>query len=139
VVARVAAAVPGVPVTADLEAGCGLEPAALAERLLATGAVGCNLEDSDHRAGGPALRDAAEQAAYIAAVRAAAPDVVINARVDVHVRGVGAAERRLDLALDRARRYAGAGADCVYPITLGDETALAAFAERAGVPVNALW
>src|SRR4051794_38484009 len=139
VVARVVAAVPDVPVTADLEAGYGLEPADLAQRLLATGAVGCNLEDTDHAAGGRTLRDADEQAAYLAAVRAAAPDLVLNARVDVHVRASGEPSTRLDAALDRARRYADAGADCVYPIALGDEAALATFVARAGVPVNALW
>jgi 2-methylisocitrate lyase-like PEP mutase family enzyme len=138
-VRRVVAAVPGVPVTADLEAGYGLEPAELAGRLLATGAVGCNLEDTDHAAGGRTLRGPAQQAAYLAGVRAAAPDLVLNARVDVHLRAVGEPAARLDAALDRARRYADAGADCVYPITLGDEAALEAFVARAGVPVNALW
>lgn len=138
-VARVVAAVPGVPVTADLEAGYGLAPADLAGRLLATGAVGCNLEDTDHAAGGRALRDPAEQAGYLAAVRAAAPDLVLNARVDVHLQAAGEPAGRLDAALDRARRYADAGVDCVYPIALGDEAALAAFVERAGVPVNASW
>ena len=72
-------------------------------------------------------------------MRAAGPDLVLNARVDVHLRAVGEPAARLDAALDRARRYADAGADCVYPIALGDEAALEAFVARAGVPVNALW
>src|SRR5207248_179729 len=50
-VARIVRAV-DVPVTADLEAGYGLAPAELVDRMLAAGVVGCNLEDSDHRAGG---------------------------------------------------------------------------------------
>ena len=37
-----------VPVTADLESGYGLDPADLVGRLLAAGAVGCNIEDTDH-------------------------------------------------------------------------------------------
>ena len=49
--ARIGGAV-DVPVTADLEAGFGLAPDELVERLLAAGAVGCNLEDSDHAVGG---------------------------------------------------------------------------------------
>ena len=39
-VAAIVAAVPGLPVTADMEAGYGLSPAEFGERLLATGAVG---------------------------------------------------------------------------------------------------
>src|ERR1044072_6571202 len=38
-----------VHVTADVESGYGLKPAELVERLVAAGAVGCNLEDSDPR------------------------------------------------------------------------------------------
>jgi 2-methylisocitrate lyase-like PEP mutase family enzyme len=47
VVARIARSVP-VPVTADVEAGYRLSPEELVERLLDAGAVGCNLEDTDH-------------------------------------------------------------------------------------------
>ena len=115
-------------------------PADLAERLLATGAVGCNLEDTDHAAGGRTLRDAGAAGRLPGRrARGRAPDLVLNARVDVHLRAVGEPAARLDAALDRARRYADAGADCVYPIALGDEAALEAFVARAGVPVNALW
>ena len=126
---RITAAV-GVPVTHDSEAGYGLEPEAFVEGLLGAGAVGCNLEDTDHATGG--LRDAAEQARFLAAVRAAAGDrVVINARVDVHVRGGTLAD-----GLERARAYREAGADCVYPIFANTEEALAAYVDAAGV-VNA--
>src|SRR6478609_2368660 len=48
---RVARAV-SVPVTVDAEAGYRLAPRELVDRLLEIGAVGCNLEDSDHRNGG---------------------------------------------------------------------------------------
>jgi 2-methylisocitrate lyase-like PEP mutase family enzyme len=141
-VARIAAAVE-VPVTADMEAGYGLAPGELAERVLAAGAVGLNLEDSDHASGGGALRDPEEQAAYLAAVKDAARrggvDLVLNARVDVHLRAHGPAEDRLHAALARAHRYAEAGADCVYPIALGDEAALEAFVARCPVAVNAHW
>jgi 2-methylisocitrate lyase-like PEP mutase family enzyme len=40
-----------VPVTADIEAGYRLSPGDLVERLLDAGAVGCNLEDTDHHGG----------------------------------------------------------------------------------------
>jgi 2-methylisocitrate lyase-like PEP mutase family enzyme len=99
--ARIVAAV-DVPVTADCEAGYGLEPDAFVEGLRAAGAVGCNLEDTDHATG--ALRDPVAQAAYLAAVkdpgRAAGVDLVLNARVDVHVRG-----GTFEDGLVRARAY----------------------------------
>ena len=49
---RVARAV-SVPVTVDAEAGYGMRPRELVDRLLDIGAVGCNLEDTDHRDGRP--------------------------------------------------------------------------------------
>src|SRR5688500_10176567 len=56
-VGRIARAV-DLPVTADLEAGYGLAPEALVAGLLEEGAVGLNLEDSDHTSGGLADPDA---------------------------------------------------------------------------------
>src|SRR5207244_9119414 len=64
-IARLARVV-DVPVTADIEAGYGLPPEEIVRRLLAAGAVGCNLEDTDH-ASGKTLRDAATQAHWLAA------------------------------------------------------------------------
>ena len=106
-VARIARAV-SVPVTADLEAGYGLEPGELARRLTGAGAVGLNLEDTDH-ANHPALQPVEEQARRIAAVKAGA-DLVLNARIDVHIRG-GATEE----ALARARAE-GKRAKLIYTI-----------------------
>lgn len=100
-----------VPVTVDAEAGYGLQPAELVERLLDIGAAGCNLEDT--YAG--ELADPETQAAYLAAVRDAAGDaLVINARVDTFT---DQAPDPLDAAIARGRLYLEAGADCVYPIT----------------------
>ncbi|MFJ2767437.1 isocitrate lyase/phosphoenolpyruvate mutase family protein [Streptomyces sp. NPDC087300] len=132
-VARITRAV-SVPVTMDAEAGYGLGAGELVDRLLEAGAVGCNLEDSHggHEAG--VLRDPQEQADWLARVRAAAGDrLVINARVDTFVRGVTDPER----AVERARLYVAAGADCVYPI-LAPVEAIPAL--RAGVegPLNLL-
>lgn len=137
VVARIARSV-DIPVTADIENGYGLAPAALADRLLAAGIVGCNLEDSD-----PVTRtliDPERQADYLAAVRAAAgQDLVINARVDVFVRP-GAADQAaaIDAAVQRAATYLAAGADCTYPI-LAPASALPALVRGIGGPVNAMY
>ncbi|MET7329906.1 isocitrate lyase/phosphoenolpyruvate mutase family protein [Nonomuraea sp. NPDC005650] len=127
-VARIARVV-DVPVTADIERGYGLGPAELVERLLSTGAVGCNLEDSG--AGG--LIDPGEQADFLAAVRAAAGQaLVINARVDTYLHGT----KTREAALERGRRYLEAGADCVYPIGLADEDEIRALVSELGAPVN---
>jgi 2-methylisocitrate lyase-like PEP mutase family enzyme len=107
-VARIVRAV-DVPVSADVEGGYGLAPKELVERLLETGAVGCNLEDSI----GGVLKDPREHAEWLAAVRYAAGDqLFVNARVDTFEYGDGDPER----AIERAALYVAAGADCVYPI-----------------------
>jgi 2-methylisocitrate lyase-like PEP mutase family enzyme len=128
-VARIARAV-SVPVTADMEAGYGLDDAELAARVTAAGASGLNLEDADHP-NHPALVPIDAHAARIARIKAAG-DLVLNARIDVHLRGGST-----DEALERARAYAAAGADCVYPIGVADEATIAAFVEL-GTPVNIL-
>jgi 2-methylisocitrate lyase-like PEP mutase family enzyme len=137
-VARIAAAVE-VPVTADIERGYALAPAQIVERLVATGAVGCNLEDSVP--GQRRMVDVAEQVEFLSAVRAATVhsgfDVVLNARIDVFVRGDDPPAVRLDAALQRAQRYLEAGADCVYPIGLADAEAIGKLVQVA--PVNVLF
>jgi 2-methylisocitrate lyase-like PEP mutase family enzyme len=117
-----------VPVTADMEAGYGLDPKEFAERLLETGAVGCNLEDSVD----DGLVDVGLQADYLSAVRATAgADLVINARVDNFVRGGDVAD-----AIARGRAYRRAGADCVYPI-MAPLDDLQHLANEIGGPINA--
>jgi 2-methylisocitrate lyase-like PEP mutase family enzyme len=125
-----------VPVTVDAEAGYGLPPAELVERLVAIGAVGCNLEDTDHSSG--ALVPAARQAEYIAAVRAAAKangtDLVINARADTFI---AKSPDPVAEAIERGRLYLEAGADCVYPIMASDEEHISALTKEIPGPVNA--
>jgi 2-methylisocitrate lyase-like PEP mutase family enzyme len=136
-IARMARAV-SVPVTADLEAGYGLSGEELVERLLDAGAVGCNIEDTDHRGNG--LVDTDVQFERIAGIRAAADragvPIVINARVDVFIREVGEPDGRTDEGLRRARGYRDAGADCIYPIMLADEAAIGAFVDAFDGMVN---
>jgi 2-methylisocitrate lyase-like PEP mutase family enzyme len=141
--ARIARGV-DVPVTVDAEAGYGMEPTDLVVRLKEMGAAGCNLEDTNHANG--ELRDPAEQADWLRAVRAAASDqgygLVINARIDVFLSAyaVGAEEQRqADLvseALQRAHAYVEAGADCLFPILLWEPDALQSFIAQAPGPVN---
>ncbi|MFI9007700.1 isocitrate lyase/phosphoenolpyruvate mutase family protein [Actinosynnema sp. NPDC053489] len=128
-VRRIAAAV-DVPVTTDIERGYDLPPAEIAARLAEAGASGCNLEDSDPRT--KAMIDVAEQADFLAAVRAADADVVINARIDEFLNGPGS----FDDAVRRAEAYFEAGADCVFPMRLPGNR-VAEFVEAVGRrPVN---
>jgi 2-methylisocitrate lyase-like PEP mutase family enzyme len=137
VIARITRSV-SVPVTADVEAGYGLSPGDLVERLLEAGAVGCNLEDTDHHRGA-GLVDAGEHAERLRAVRHAATeagvDVVLNARVDV-LRREGDRRELFEEAVRRARLYLEAGADCVFPIRLADDALIGEFVRRVEGPVN---
>jgi 2-methylisocitrate lyase-like PEP mutase family enzyme len=127
-----------VPVTADIEAGYGLSPDELAGMLLDAGAVGCNIEDTDHGRG--VLADAGEQARRIALLREAAGragvPIVINARVDVYLHEAGDPEAQTDEAVRRGCLYLKAGADCVYPIMAVEEATIAAFVEAFEGRVN---
>jgi 2-methylisocitrate lyase-like PEP mutase family enzyme len=130
-----------VPLTADIERGYGLEPTDIVDRLIAAGAVGCNLEDSSAATG--ELVGASEQASWLSEVRAAATragvPLVLNARVDVHLRKWGEPDDRLDEAVRRALLYLEAGADCVYPIFLNEPAELTRFVEQVGGPVNVVF
>jgi 2-methylisocitrate lyase-like PEP mutase family enzyme len=134
---RIANAV-DVPVTVDAEAGYGLAANELVERLIAIGAVGCNIEDTDHRSGGLVDRDA--RAAYLEEMRAAANlggvPLVINARVDSFFPSSPLAEgEKLRDAIARASAYRSAGADCIFPPGAGHGD-VRAIVEQVDAPVN---
>jgi 2-methylisocitrate lyase-like PEP mutase family enzyme len=136
--ARVARAV-SVPVTVDAEAGYGMRPRELVDRLIEVGAVGCNLEDSDHRSGG--LQDAGARAEWLAEVRIAATEagvpLVINARIDTFLPTSGLAdEDRIAETVRRGRLYREAGADCLYPIGVGRKADLVTLVDELPGPIN---
>lgn len=130
-----------VPVSVDVESGYGLEPAAIIDGLLASGAVGLNIEDTVHSEGGR-LRTAEEHAAVIAGLRAAADaagvSVVVNARTDVFKQRTGPEEERVDLAIARMRLCAEAGANSLYPVAFHDEETLKRICTELPLPVNAI-
>src|SRR3954468_15614968 len=128
VVQRIAAA-GAIPVPADLEAGYAAPPRT-AVGALDAGAAGMNLEDSK----GGTLLPVEEQADIVRAVRAAVPPIVLNARVDVFLKGSG----DVDEAIERGNAYLAAGADCVYPIAVRDAAAIRALVEGIDGPVNIL-
>lgn len=139
-VARIADAV-RVPVTADIEGGYAEDAAGVADTVravIAAGAVGVNIEDARHDAGGEPLREVAEQAERIAAARAAADTaglpLFVNARIDTFLRGAGG----VDLTLERAAAFLAAGADGIFvPGAVDPETVKALVAGVDG-PLNVL-
>lgn len=134
VIRRIAAAVP-VPVSADIEAGYGESPEAVAATVTAVaraGAVGVNIEDRRDQL---SLFESAEQAERLAAARAAMGDspIWINARTDVFLSGAyDTMSAGVTAALRRAAVYAEAGADSLFIPGLAD---LAAIAELAAGPL----
>ncbi|MFJ3492193.1 isocitrate lyase/phosphoenolpyruvate mutase family protein [Streptomyces sp. NPDC086091] len=128
-----------VPVSVDLEAGYGQEPADLVAGLVEVGGAGLNVEDTVHSDGGR-VRTTQEHAAYIAGVRAAADDagvpVWVNGRTDLFLHAEDASAV-LDEAIERLRALERAGADSVYPVRIQDDDALlAAVVDAVSVPVN---
>ena len=142
-IARIARAVDA-PVTADIESGFGRTPAELAETIrmvVEAGAVGINLEDGmqEHRGELYEVAQALERlkAARDAATAAGVP-IVINARTDVFLLGVGPAEERLGRAVRRANLYRQAGADCLFVPGVRDAQTIQALARQINGPINIL-
>lgn len=138
---RIARAV-ALPVSIDLESGYGATPDAVAAtiaRVIDAGAIGCNLEDSEPADG--SLRDVAVQVARIRAARAAAdaalPRFFINLRTDVFFRkGAPHDAAAVELALERARAYADAGADGLFAPGLADAALIERLATDSPLPLN---
>lgn len=142
-VARIVRSV-DVPVTADFEAGYSDTLEGLQEnisRLLDTGAVGLNFEDSFDDSSH--LRPIPEQVERIKAVREAAErrgiHLVINARADsFFADGFSSDEERIEDVVTRLNAYTKAGADCVYPVGRGDKETLKILRARISAPINVL-
>lgn len=119
-----------VPISVDVEAGFGLDPADLAAELTTIGVAGVNVEDG--RAGD--LDSVERQCAVISAVKAAAPELFVNARVDTYWLGV-----RLEETMRRTEAYADAGADGVFVPGLRDRAVIDALVGSLGeTPLNLL-
>ncbi|MBO9624254.1 MAG: isocitrate lyase/phosphoenolpyruvate mutase family protein [Sphingomonas sp.] len=137
--ARIVGAVT-LPVTIDFESGYSADAEAAAAnvtRLAATGAIGCNFEDQ--RIGGQGIYAAAEQAARIAAVRAAVgPDFFINARTDLFLQAAPDThdDAMVDAAIERAHTYAEAGASGFFVPLLADLRLLGRVCKASPLPVN---
>jgi 2-methylisocitrate lyase-like PEP mutase family enzyme len=142
-VRRICAAV-RVPVTADMEAGYGQAPEAVAETMrvaLAAGAVGLNIEDSVAQAGHKLLDRglAVEriQAARAAADRAGIP-AVINARTDAFFPGALKSGDAFAEAVARANAYRAAGAGSLFVPFIADPAVIGRLAREIDGPLNIL-
>lgn len=143
IVRRITAAV-RVPVSVDLESGYATTVRDLEEtirQLVATGAVGLNLEDSS-RAAGRVLLPVEEQVERLETVReaglAAGVPMVINARTDAFIALPGDPRARLDETVRRSRAYEAAKPDCLYPMGLADRESIASFVRVVHTPVNVM-
>jgi 2-methylisocitrate lyase-like PEP mutase family enzyme len=133
------------PVSIDFESGYGANPESVANniaRLIETGAVGCNLEDSFPESG--EMRDQDSQVARVVAARAAADRLgvpfFINARTDLFLVND---ETRHDVALvrsaiDRGKAYAAAGARGFFVPGLANAELIRQVVAAVPLPVNVM-
>ncbi len=132
------------PVTADMVSGFGPAPedtARTVRGVIAAGAIGLNLEDGTGDPHNPlvdvSLHVEKVQAAREAATKAGVP-IVINARTDVFLAAVGAADTRLDHAVRRVNAYREAGADCLFVPGVQDSVTISHLARSIAGPLNIL-
>lgn len=127
------------PVTIDMEAGYGADPAAVGAsvaRAAAAGSVGINIEDKD-----PVTRKLFETAEAAARIKAAAASGMwINARADLFI--LTPKEQHdaalVDAVVERAKAYADAGANSLFVPFIYDSGQIASLCEKSPLPVNIL-
>jgi 2-methylisocitrate lyase-like PEP mutase family enzyme len=120
-----------VPVSADIEDGYDDDPDAVAAYVATLGVAGINIEDSSaERLIGPGAH-----AAKVAAIKRAAPEVFVNARVDTYWLDQDAT---VAATLERATAYVAAGADGVFVPGATDPAELRELAAAIPVPLNVL-
>ncbi len=143
VVGRIARAV-RVPVTADVEAGYGTtvpEIIETAKALIAAGAVGMNLEDvtGDDES---SLVDIALQAEKIRTICEVSSSLgvplVVNARTDIYLMGIGDPATHFERAVERLRAYRTAGAGCLFAPGVRDRKIIARLVKALEAPLNIL-
>jgi 2-methylisocitrate lyase-like PEP mutase family enzyme len=134
-----------IPVSADIESGFANDDAELKEnikRLLATGIVGINIEDTDKETNSILPSDV--QCEKIKLVKKASEEMgislFINARADVYLRGKNfdTPESKFEEAMKRGRAYKAAGADCFYPIGMTRQEDIKTMVDQLQMPVNVI-
>jgi 2-methylisocitrate lyase-like PEP mutase family enzyme len=132
-----------VPVTADIEAGYGRninEMVDSIKRIIATGIVGINIEDSIDL--NPVLMDEMEFCERISAIRALSDSLgfhlVINARTDSFYTSEGSAREKLSESIKRGNKYREAGADCIFIQPVWERETIATLVKEINAPINIL-
>jgi 2-methylisocitrate lyase-like PEP mutase family enzyme len=132
-------AVTDLPVTIDMEAGYGNDPAAVGisvQRAADAGAIGINIEDK-----GPVTRTLFSVADASARIKAAAATgVFVNARADLFILTPPAEHdaAKVDIMIERAKAYADAGARGLFAPFLQDAALIERLCSRSPLPVNIL-
>jgi 2-methylisocitrate lyase-like PEP mutase family enzyme len=132
-----------VPVTVDVEAGFGNnlnEIIDSAKKIIATGIVGINIEDSIDL--NPVLIDEMEFCERISAIRALSNSMgfhlVINARTDSFYTSTGSTQEKLSESIRRGNKYREAGADCIFVQPVSDKEMIATLVKEINAPINIL-
>jgi 2-methylisocitrate lyase-like PEP mutase family enzyme len=118
-------------ISADIEDGYSDDPGEVGDFVAGLGVSGVNIEDS---ADGH-LVDPAIAAAKIAAIKRAAPEVFVNARIDSYWFHE---DDTVPAVLDRAKAYADAGADGIFVPGAADPSTLEKLTAGIPLPVNVL-
>lgn len=132
-----------VPVSADMESGygnaSGKDVAETVQALISMGVAGVNIEDSPGHERQMLLAPE-EQAERIRVARQAASsmgsELFINGRTDVYLFQAGDVKTRFSAAVERARLYRRAGADCVFVPGVIDTNTIAELVKAIEGPLN---
>jgi len=132
-----------VPVTVDFEAGYGNnvdEVIDSVKKIIATGIVGINLEDSVNLS--PVLIDELEFCERISAIRVLSDSLgfhlVINARTDSFYTSSGSTREKLSESIKRGNKYREAGADCIFVQPVWEKETIATLVKEINAPINIL-
>ena len=131
------------PVSVDIEAGYGNnlnEIIDSVKKIIATGIVGINIEDSDDL--NPILIDEMEFCERISAIRALSDSLgfhlVINARTDSFYTSSGSPREKLSESIKRGNKYREAGADCIFVQPVSDKATISTLVKEINAPINIL-
>lgn len=131
------------PVTVDIEGGFGKDIKQIVnniEKVLSTGIVGINLEDSVNL--NPKLMDESEFCERISAIRKLTDSrgihLVINARTDAFLTASGSSEECLAESIKRGNKYRVAGADCIFVPNVVQADMISALVKEINAPINIL-
>jgi len=132
-----------VPVSVDIEAGYGNnldEIIDSAKKIIATGIVGINIEDSLDL--NPKLIDEMEFCERISAIRALSSSLgfhlVINARTDSFYASLGSPREKLSESIKRGNKYREAGADCIFVQPVWEKETISTLVKEINAPINIL-